>query len=229
MARIAARSKFWGDPRLIEAYCAERTKKLLHYMDELFEDLVFAVNEELGMVAGTAIEAQRHAVEKANLSMHLINMQVEVFRRAMEHKCDDLSSLVQEKTRIITLANDRLASKPLPVLPSEIVAQIFTSLYFIEGEVQSGWLRFAEVSNSKTTLQLFLDDEGTTEDWRRLIRRDIPGVFAGAGEVDASGLLGSHPRLLPTDDSDASLGGSPTTVLATVIGWPTLKDKISVA
>ncbi len=137
-------------------------------------------------------------------------MQVEVFRRAMERKQSDMNALIDEKTNLIALSNDRLelASKSPPLLPSEVIAQIFSSLYFIEGRSN----QFAEDRrNARTTLQIFLDDNGTSDSWRRLIRREIPGIFAGAGGDDLRGpcmatgareLLGPHPRVLSADQSN---------------------------
>jgi len=154
-------------------------------------------------------------------------MQVEVFRRAMERKQDELCALVEEETCLITLADDRLAPNALPTLPTEVIAQIFASLYFIEGPIGN--------IDANSTLQNFLDDSGTTEDWRHLIQREIPGVITSTGEDDmrvrsmvdeVKELLGPHPRLWPTDDLDAALSGSSTTVLATVNGWPLLEDRL---
>ncbi len=71
--------------------------------------------------------------------MHLGGMQVEVLRHAMEHKQDDLKALVEDNPNLVTLAlaNIGLASKALLALRSEVVAQIFASLYFIEGDIET--------------------------------------------------------------------------------------------
>ncbi len=168
--------------------------------------------------------------------MRLNDMQVEVFRRAIERRQDDLKGLVKEKAAIFSLTTDRLASKSLPTLPNEVIAQIFSSLYFVEEDIYARTPACValEDTHASTTLQRFLDDSGTSDSWRRIIQRHIPGVFTGDGEdefrrlltIQEKELLGPHPRILPTDDLDAQLSGSSTTVFTSVTGWPKLKDKL---
>jgi len=168
--------------------------------------------------------------------MRLNDMQVEVFRRAIERRQDDLKGLAKEKATIFSLTTDRLASKSLPTLPNEVIAHIFSSLYFMEEDIYARTPACValEDTHASTTLQWFLDDSGTSDSWRRIIQRHIPGVFTGDGEDDfrrlltiqEKELLGPHPRILPTDDLDAQLSGSSTTVFTSVTGWPELKDKL---
>ncbi len=181
----------------------------------------------LNRTPGITVEAQRHALDKVKVLMRVNNTQAEVFRRIMEHKHDDLKALVEEETDLLSLISDQLAFKSLPTLPNEVIAQIFVSLYFMDDPPEY---------NTSTTLQNFLQDSGTSEPWRRLIRREIPGVFTSDRKFDirhfigtdseAKGILGPRPRKFPTDGSDTLLSGSSMTVFTSVKGWPKLEDKL---
>jgi len=106
--------------------------------------------------------------------MRINSMQVEVFRRAMESKQDDLKSLITERSNLLTLVVDKSSSKSLPTLPSELIAEVFASLYLMENK--------ANVDSEKTTLQRLLEDSNLSDDWKHLIRGVIPAVFAGDGK-----------------------------------------------
>ncbi len=172
------------------------------------------------------IEAHRQAIDKIGMLIHVKNMQLEVFRRAIESNQGDLNALAEEKTTLLTQANNQLTSNLLPTLPIETITQIFAYLYWME---ESVWL-----SDNTTTLQRLLDDGGTNVDWRNLIHSQIPiqltVVSTGAKGMayGNTNLVGPHPRIFLThqlnDHSEVLLKRSSTSIFATMSPWTKLPE-----
>lgn len=161
----------------------------------------------------------------------LKNMQKDVLRRAMDRNQEELDCLIHDRRVHLSKANGALASKHLPSLPIEIVAQIIESLYYLEDNI-----------GSDTTVQRLLGDVEMPNDWKALIQRAVPVVFAGNGaadfhdsQVSASmrtngSLLGPKPQILgPRRVRDSPpLPGSSITTLVTLGGWPKLEDNLAI-
>ncbi len=134
--------------------------------------------------------------------IHIKSMQLEVFRRAIEVNQDDLNALVEERSSLLTQADIKHASKSLPTLPIETIAQIFSYLYWME--------HLVSLSDNKTTLQRLLNDSGTTVNWRNVIQSQIPIqvsiVGAGAQFMDERRLKSCRT---PSED-----------IVNAPIGWP---------
>ncbi len=170
-------------------------------------------------------------MDSTNLLTRLAGIQLEVLRRATERKEKDLKGLVVEKSNYLTHANEQLISKSLPSLPSEIIAQIFRSLYLIESRsVASAEILFDQYSQS--TVWAFVNDKHTPEDWRSIIQSEVPVVVTQAqvghelSELhlrEAHTLLGTRPRTFQPQGLDNGILSSSTTVLVTAEGWPELK------
>ena len=58
--------------------------------------------------------------------MHVKGMQLEIARRAVQEKQDELKELAAEKSKVVARANERRDPAPLPTLPNEILAQIIS-------------------------------------------------------------------------------------------------------
>ncbi len=154
-------------------------------------------------------------------------MQLEVIGRVIDSKQEELKGLVTETSVHISHANGQLASQPLPSLPNEVLAQIFRSLYFIEG--RDTGLRLWD-----NTVWKLVDDKRTPSTFRRIIRSEIPVVVTQA-EIGRSCselnlpevqvLLGKQPRAFQPQQLDNIISpSSSTTMMITAEGWPELKE-----
>ncbi len=165
-------------------------------------------------------------MDKINMLIHIKSMQLEVFRRAIEVNQDDLNALVEERSSLLTQADIKHASKSLPTLPIETIAQIFSYLYWME--------HLVSLSDNKTTLQRLLNDSGTTVNWRNVIQSQIPiqVSIVGAGAQfmtnGDSNLVGPHPKILLTHQldghSEALLKRPSTAIFATALEWANLTN-----
>ncbi|KLO15462.1 hypothetical protein SCHPADRAFT_262871 [Schizopora paradoxa] len=225
---------YWRCHRSIEAYCAEKTKMLLKHMDVLFGDMASFVGSFDETLCGETlgIEAEREALEKCGMLVHVHHMQLEVLRRTIKCKYDDLNALVKKKSTMLSRINDQLASKPLPTLPIRVIARIFSHLYWSDKTIDVLGYRICE----ETTLQRFISDEGTSETWRSLVRELIPIAVesngsAGEAEFDAKGnasLVGPAPKAFSIRDSKVDLASAmemrSTTIFATLQESPDMEE-----
>ncbi|KLO15437.1 hypothetical protein SCHPADRAFT_995820 [Schizopora paradoxa] len=209
-------SGLWTCPRSIEASCAQRTKELLKFADAMFEDMQKQIDdafesdgeEQSLTINDSSVKTQRLAVEKIRMFLHMISMQSEIFRRAVQSKQDKLRALEAEKSRIEEQIEERLIPTPLPTLPTEILGQIFSHLYWSESvapfpRTPPGHSNFPAV-DCRTTLQRFLDDDATPIEWKSLINKRIPCVITTLGAEEGwrtiAPFFGPHPRTIRLRD-----------------------------
>ncbi len=132
-------------------------------------------------------------MDRLGLLIHLSSMQADVLRRVTERKHEELKALIDDKNQHLSQANKHILSKPqaLPSLPNEIISQIFRQLQFIESACD------------ESTLQRFLDDEGTADAWRQLVEIETPLVITGTGSVELAPNINAnfycHGRWRPSD------------------------------
>lgn len=125
-------------------------------------------------------------------------MHLDVLRRAMELKYDEIEALTIRMHECIGDVNWTLRSKPLPDLPFEVIRRIFSFLYPIE--------RLDTNEERQTTLRRFVEDPETSDGWKEVIRRDIPVLFTDVPthryfpiREHTHHIVGPHPTLLPVN------------------------------
>lgn len=168
-------------------------------------------------------------MDKTGLLINLVNIQVEVLRRVMERKQEDLMNLASEKSVHLTNANNQLQSKLLPSLPVEIITQIFCSLYFIES---------SEKRPRNSTLWALMDDSRTPTDWQRFIQDCIPTMATETrlsadwselhpdSRLTIQSLLGAQPNnISPGVINSIASSSLPATVLMIANDWPILTER----
>lgn len=174
--------------------------------------------------------------------MHVKKMQLEVIKRVAECKQDEFNTLAEERSILLQQVNDHLIPKTLPTMPNEIIARIFSFLYWTEDGKQDGddthpWRHFPDkFENQKPTVQSFLEDHGTSLDWRNLIEREVPVAVACLGTKYAIkenvNLVGAHPREIPMIEMDANRNSEALfkrpsiTIIATLTGNSTLLEDL---
>ncbi len=141
-----------------------------------------------------SVEGRRLAIDKIDSLLRLESLRLDVLRRVMDRKQEDIQDLMDDRCTHLKQANEQLASslagKPLPSLPSEIIVN---SLYYLDSETEE----------TRSTVQHFIKDPSTPVSLRLLITRDIPVVVAcpGRGVADLqhvsikSGLRRSRARI----------------------------------
>jgi len=220
-------SCFWESPRLIDAYCEERANMLLNYMDVIFEDLSNAVDDDVQLVSAMpaqVVDAHRLAMHKCDLLMRLGGLQLDTLRRVVDDKQENQQTFLDNRNKHLTEINDRLASKPLPCLPVEIVTQIFSFVYFLER------------GDDKSTVKQFLHDADTPDVWRNVVRREILDVVARGTVVDTqvsryyahekreiAEMAGLHPMVFSSDE-EIPTPGQPATILISLKEWSRSAD-----
>ncbi|KLO15441.1 hypothetical protein SCHPADRAFT_938680 [Schizopora paradoxa] len=222
-------SSLWTCRRSIEASCSQRTEAVLDFVDALFEDMrdeadnaqkfTWIDGDERASFKDASIKDRRLAVDGIRTSMHMKSMQLEIFRRAVQHKQDEIKALAVEESKII--AWERHCPTPSPNLPNEILAKIFSHLYWSESKFRP-MLAYTDllVVDNRTTLQKLLDDGDTTDEWKNLINQQIPCIVTtfGISEIWMAfePHFGPHPRVLPVRDLHEDLEGAlerPTTTI----------------
>ncbi|KLO19741.1 hypothetical protein SCHPADRAFT_935216 [Schizopora paradoxa] len=218
MARRKYGSYFWENPHRINAYCTKTAGVLLEHLNSVFEELKDMVGKEAEFdhtSSKSPLEEHRLADDRSNSQMCLVKAQLDVLRRVVIRKQEELNDLERDRIGSLAKANDELASfgRPLPTLPIEIITQVFRMLYVEESKLSS--LNSANESISpysderwsiqKSTLWAFADDEHTPEFWRNLVRREIPLVvtqvelgkkFSELHLEEVKRYLGSRPRTM---------------------------------
>ncbi len=165
------------------------------------------------------IDAHRLTMHKCDLSMRLGGLQLDTLRRVVNGKQKNQQTFLDNRNKHLTEINDRLASKPLPCLPVEIVTQIFSFVYFLER------------GDDKSTVKQFLHDAGTSDVWRNVVRREIPDVVARGTVVDTrvtlttgdekreiAEMVGLHPMVFSSDE-DIPTPAQPATILISLKEW----------
>ncbi|KLO15439.1 hypothetical protein SCHPADRAFT_902336 [Schizopora paradoxa] len=202
-------SGLWTCHRSIEAFCAQRTEELLHSVDALVAEIrceVDAVNNPVLMdnngcapLVPTSIKDQRDASDRIRMLMHVNSIQLEVLRRATQHKQDEANALATQKSNLTAQIDESRTPSVLPTLPNEIIEHIFSYLYWLEDS------RLPDhPADSGTTLQKLLADDDTSDEWKKLINRQIPCLLKTSGadaNVQMFGpYLGPHPRVMSFQD-----------------------------
>lgn len=142
------------------------------------------------------MEAHRLAIEKIDSLLRLEGLKLDVLRRAVDRQREQIQTLNDSRKMHLKMANGRLvptaSGRPLPSLPSEVVAYICNLLYSLGNE------------REPSTVRRLVDDLKTPNPWRRLLLRDIPVVFWEGGLADWRGdrnkedianVVGSDPVL----------------------------------
>ncbi|KLO18166.1 hypothetical protein SCHPADRAFT_993774 [Schizopora paradoxa] len=223
------KSERWRCHHPNEDYCAQNTELLLKHLDAFFTDTTPDIEglEGITFDESHGIDAHRHAVDKCDVLIRINRMQIEVMRRAMKRKQEDLNALVAERSRLISLIDRKITfiDKPLPTLPNETIAQILSYLYSVEERDPDVW---PTDDPEETTLQRLVLDSSLSSGWRNFIRRQVPVVIKchcsraeyadrRTGNVH---LVGDYPRVLSVEelqgeeDLDNVMGGLSTTIFA---------------
>ncbi|KLO15443.1 hypothetical protein SCHPADRAFT_938682 [Schizopora paradoxa] len=161
---------------------------------------------ELEVVAfdNDSIKEQRRDVDRSCMLLHINSMQLEIFRRAAQTKQEESSALAAEKYRLIARIDDQQGSTPLSTLPNEVLAQIFSHLYWSDAIPAAQPGLFDPFFDRRTTLQRLVDDGDTPVEWKGFINQQIPCAITNFGNIRRWGLFeprfGPHPRVLPMSD-----------------------------
>ncbi|KLO18167.1 hypothetical protein SCHPADRAFT_993775 [Schizopora paradoxa] len=210
-------------------YCAQNTELLLKHLDDLFADMTRDVEGQGGTAFEShGIKTHRHAIDKCDMLIHLTRMQLEVMRRSVKHNQDGLDALVAERSRLIRHVDGEIASKPLPTLPNEIIAQILYFLYWVEdGRDHDGWPTRGRMAAKNTTLQRLIADSAASPGWRDFVQRQIPLVIQCHGSMAEyansingnTGLVGYYPTVFlvsEVEEAEERLGYSLSSHLTTI-------------
>ncbi|KLO15444.1 hypothetical protein SCHPADRAFT_261955 [Schizopora paradoxa] len=220
MEQIPSKRKFklsslWTCHRSIEASCTQRTDALLKFVDSTFADMLVEMDNAFKSAETGSDERalsdddididHRSAVDRIRMLTHVKGMQLEIARRLVQKKQDELKALAAEKSKIIAQANERRDPAPLPHFPNEILAQIISYSYW-SGKA-SGTPGFPDLlaGDDRNPLQLLLEDDDTPVEWKNFINKQIPCVvttFGVGGDLTMYlKHFGPHPRMLPLLDA----------------------------
>ncbi|KLO07788.1 hypothetical protein SCHPADRAFT_1001389, partial [Schizopora paradoxa] len=222
--------KIWEHPDLIDAYCENGADVVLNCIDTMFKYL-FTVIEgshkkiqtlDTSKVVST-IEAYRLGIEKIDHLTRLNDMQLDIMRRTMEKRHEYSKALINDRSSMLSQL-DLITPKRLPQLPNEIIAQIFRRLY-----LDDSWF------NRNTTIGHFIADNGTPEDWKNLVRREVPVVMVEDGSVnsclffsreEAQDVIGFRPTIVSPLSEESILSGSQVTVWVDPTLWPKFSEQL---
>ncbi|KLO15442.1 hypothetical protein SCHPADRAFT_902339 [Schizopora paradoxa] len=215
-------SDLWTCQRSIEDFCAQHAEALLKSVDAMFSEMrselenamspcVLLANDSWLPSNASTTEDCRDSAERIRMLMHINSIQLEVLRRATHHKRDEADALAVKNAKLAAHVDEHRIPSFLPTLPNEIMAHIFSFLYWLEDDKLP--MHPDYLADNETTLQKLLADDDTSEAWKSLINHQIPCLLKTSGPGADEILrffgpnMGPHPKILSIHGLDRDTEG----------------------